>query len=289
MLSGVRAPAIPFDAAREAAELREYLGDGYDHARLEHYERQLETELAEVGDEEAFYRTSEGYLYNLTAFAMSATKLPYLADLVEIAPPPGSVLDYGCGIGSDGLMLLEMGYRVEFADFDNPSTRYLRWRLNRRGLEAPVHDLDAGPPPRGFDLAYAFDVIEHVKDPFAFLGEMEAAAAAVLVNLLEPKPGETELHHELPIRAILQRARERGLVHYRRHHQSSHLVAYGKARPGPLERLRSSVALQAGMRRAAVRRRGRTRRQDQPPGLTACANRSQAPSGAVTRQRASSG
>lgn len=253
MLPAVRAPAIPFDAAREAAELREYLGDAYDHARLEHYERQLEDELAEVGDEDAFYRRSEGYLYNLTAFAMSATKLPYLAALTEIAPPDGRVLDYGCGIGSDGLTLLEMGYRVEFADFDNPSSRYLRWRLERRELDAPVYDLDAGPPPRGFDLAYAFDVIEHVKDPFAFLDEMETAAAAVLVNLLEPKPGETGLHHELPIRTILERARQRGLVHYRRHHRTSHLVAYGHGRPGALAKLRSSVAIQAGMRRAPVR------------------------------------
>ena len=76
--------------------------------------------------------------------------------------PPGSrLLDYGCGIGSDGLMLLEAGYRVEFADFDNPSTEYLRWRLEQRGFDAPVHDLDKDVPD-GFDAAYAFDVIEHV-------------------------------------------------------------------------------------------------------------------------------
>ena len=253
MLSCVRAPEIPFDAAREAAELRDYLGEDYDHARLEHYERQLEAELAEVGDEEAFYRSSKGYLYNLTAFAMSATKVPYLADLTEITSPGARLLDYGCGIGSDGLMLLEMGYRVEFADFDNPSTRYLRWRLERRGLHAPVHDLDAGPPPAGFDLAYAFDVIEHVEDPFAFLGAMEAATRTVLVNLLEPKAGETVLHHELPIRAILGRARQRGLVHYRRHHESSHLVGYGGTRPARLAALRSRAALEVGMRRPAVR------------------------------------
>ena len=27
---------------------------------------------------------------------------------------------------------LEAGYGVEFADFDNPSTKYLRWRLAQR-------------------------------------------------------------------------------------------------------------------------------------------------------------
>jgi SAM-dependent methyltransferase len=250
----MQARRIPFDADREAGELRAYLGDAYDHGRLERYEEQLEAELAEVGDEETLYRTSEGYLYNLTAFAMSATKLPYLADLTGIVPPGARVLDYGCGIGSDGLMLLEMDYRVEFADFDNPSTRYLRWRLEQRGLEAPIHDLDAGPPPRGFDLAFAFDVIEHVPDALAFLGAMEDVARIVLVNLLEPKPQETELHHELPIRSILDRARDRGLVHYRRHHVSSHLVAYGDAPPpSAVAGIRSRAALRSALRRPAVR------------------------------------
>jgi SAM-dependent methyltransferase len=250
MLTAMRAPEIPFDADREAAELRAYLGQAYDHARLERYEEQLEAELAAVGDEEAFYRTSEGYLYNLTAFAMSATKLPYLADLAGIVALGSRVLDYGCGIGSDGLMLLEMGYRVEFADFDNPSTRYLRWRLEQRGLDAPIHDLDAGALPQGFDLAFAFDVIEHVPDPFAFLEAMERTADVVLVNLLEPKDGETELHHELPIRPILDRARDRGLVRYRRHHGSSHLVAYGD---GEAAGVRDRLALRASSRRPAAR------------------------------------
>jgi SAM-dependent methyltransferase len=255
MLPHVPREPIPFDAAREAAELRAYLGDQYDHSRLERYEQQLEDELARVGDEQAFYRASEGYLYNLTAFAMSATKLPYLADLTRIVPAGARVLDFGCGIGSDGLLLLEMGYDVEFADFDNPSTRYLRWRLDSRGLDARVHDLDRGPPPPDFHLAFAFDVIEHVPDPFAFLESMEAAAAVVLVNLLEPKEGETALHHELPIADILARARSRGLVHYRRHHGSSHLVAYGAGVTGRgVAGLRSRLALIAGSRREAVRR-----------------------------------
>jgi len=147
-----------------------------------------------------------------------------------------------------------MGYRVEFADFDNPSTRYLRWRLERRGLDAPVHDLDAGAPPAGFDLAYAFDVIEHVPDAFVFLGAMEEVATIVLVNLLEPKQEDTELHRELPIRAILSRAQRRGLVHYRRHHRSSHLVAYGAGHPTRgLSQIRSRLALRAGLWRPAAR------------------------------------
>src|SRR3954451_7451137 len=152
-------------------ELREYLGDAYDEQRLGGYARLVNEELAEVGDEQGLYRESEPHLYDLPAFAMTGTKDPYRA---WIPPPPLELLDLGCGIGSDGLRLIEQGHRVTFADFDNPSTRYLRWRLERRGLSAPVVDLDRSWPDGPFDLAYAFDVLEHVEDPFATLEMMEA-------------------------------------------------------------------------------------------------------------------
>lgn len=236
---------LDLDPAREEAELRAYLGAGYDHSRLQRYDAQLEEEVRRVGDEAALYRTSEAYLYNLTAFAMTGTKRPYLAELVRAVPAGARVLDYGCGIGSDGLALLEAGYRVEFADFDNPSTRYLRWRLERRGLHAPVHDLDR-EVPGGFDLAFAFDVVEHVDDPFAFLAELEARARLVLVNLLEPVPGETALHRRLPIDRLLRHAAARGLRRYRHHHGRSHLVLYEPGRRGPAARARAAAALAAG-------------------------------------------
>src|SRR5256885_11226080 len=70
-----------WEAERELEELRAYLGDRYDHSRLVHHREEVEREEAAASDEGAFYRTSEAYLYDLTAFAMSGTKLHYLADL----------------------------------------------------------------------------------------------------------------------------------------------------------------------------------------------------------------
>jgi len=223
------------DPAREEAELRAYLGGAYDHGRLVRWQEQLEEEAARVGDEQALYRSSEAYLYNLTAFAMTPTKAPYLAEVRRAVPPGARVLDVGCGIGSDGLALLEAGLRVEFADFANPSTTYLRWRLERRGLSAPVHDLDAGPLPEGFALAYAFDVLEHVGDPFALLAGLERSAALVCVNALETSPAETELHRPLDVRAVVRHARSRRLRVYRRLHGGrSHLLLYdGRPARGP--------------------------------------------------------
>jgi SAM-dependent methyltransferase len=239
---------LALDPWREEAELREYLGAEYDHDRLQRYQAQLDAEFEDCGDEQAFYRTSHGYLYNLTAFAMTGTKLPYLAELTRRLPAGARVLDYGCGIGSDGLMLLEAGYRVEFADFANPSTEYLAWRLRRRGLRAPIHDLD-GVVPGGFDAAYAFDVIEHVPDAVAFLAEMEWRARLVVVNFLEPEPGDQELHHELPIRELVLRAARGRLVSYRVLHGRSHLVLYSPAPVGPGRRFVNRARVAPGLRR----------------------------------------
>lgn len=224
----MQAPTV--DPAREEAELHAYLGPRFERSRLERWWEQVPSELERIGDEQRLYRTSEAYLYDLTAFAMTGTKLPYLAELVRHVPPGSRVLDYGCGIGSDGLALLEAGYRVELADFDNPSVRYLRWRLEHRGLAAPIHDLDT-EVPGGFDAAYAFDVIEHVDDPIGLLESLERRAALVCVNLLEESDdeGESPLHRVLPIDEILRRAADRGLVSHSIHHGRSHLVLY---RPG---------------------------------------------------------
>jgi GT2 family glycosyltransferase/SAM-dependent methyltransferase len=214
-----------WDAERELEELRAYLGDRYDHRRLVHHQEEVEREEAAVGDEGIFYRTSEAYLYDLTAFAMSGTKFHYLADLRRHVPPGSRVLDYGCGTGSDGLRLIDTGYDVSFADYDNPSTRYLRWRLAQRGREADVFDLD-GDIPGGFDAAFSFDVIEHVDDPFGFLAELERRASIVVVNFLDPDAADPHVHRPLPVRALLDHATRRGLLRYRLYHGRSHVVVY---------------------------------------------------------------
>jgi SAM-dependent methyltransferase len=239
---------LRFDPAREQADLKTYLGAGFELDRLRHHREQLDAEFAATADEAAFYRTSAAYLYDLTAFAMTATKLPYLRELARQAPAGGRLLDYGCGIGSDGLMLLEAGYRVEFADFTNPSTEYLRWRLRRRGLRAPVHDLDA-EVPGGFDAAYAFDVIEHVAAPFAFLREMEARARLIEVNFLEAGDDEPAAHHRLPIRALLRHVAGHRLRSYRVLHGRSHLVVYESVPASGGARLLGVARLAAGWAR----------------------------------------
>ncbi|MEY2470251.1 MAG: hypothetical protein QOF21_2949 [Actinomycetota bacterium] len=209
-------------------ELKRYLGDSYDETLLHEHETRVEAEEEAASDEATFYRTSNAYLYDLTAFGMWDTKVPYFEDLRAFLRPGSRVLDYGCGIGTDGLRLINGGHHVGFADFDNPSVEYLRWRLEQRGLHPPVaevYDID-DHVPGGFDLAYSFDVIEHVEDPPGFMAELEARADIVAVNLLEPDPNDVHLHKPLPIPELLDRAERNGILRYRKYHGRSHLVIY---------------------------------------------------------------
>jgi glycosyltransferase involved in cell wall biosynthesis len=218
-----------FEAEQELAELKTYLGDSYDELVLRGHQQAVDAEEAAAADELTFYRTSTAYLYDLTVFAMSGTKRPYRETIMRRIGPGSRLLDYGCGIGSDGLRFLEAGYRVEFADFDNPSTSYLRWRLAQRGLEVAVHDVEQGVAG-GFELAYCFDVIEHVDDPFAFLASIEATADLVAINFLEPTPDDVHVHKPLPIKALLDHVTSQGLVHYSKHYGRSHFVIYHSQR-----------------------------------------------------------
>lgn len=245
---------VVVDPDRELEELRLYLGDAFDETALQSHEQRLMEELEAAPDEESLYRSSQMYLYDLTVFAMSRTKAPYVDLLTRHVAPGARLLDLGCGIGADGLALLEAGYDVTFADFDNPSTAFLRWRLEHRGLQATIVDLDRDPLPSGHDLAYAFDVIEHVPDPFAFLRTMEAAATRVLVNVLEPEEGETTLHHELPVKALEAHAAAQHLVALEVHHGRSHVLLYRTGPSSGVARLRSRAVLAGARARRMLRR-----------------------------------
>ena len=97
--------------------------------------------FAHVGDEHAFYRSSEAYLYNLTAFAMTGTKLPYLQTLVAASRRAPACSTTAAASAATACCCSRLGFEVEFADFANPSTEYLRWRLPSAASSAPIHDL----------------------------------------------------------------------------------------------------------------------------------------------------
>lgn len=96
----------------------------------------------------------------------------------HIGPPPRSVLDVGCGLGSYGRGLIAEGYAWQGVEV-NPEDCA---ELARLGLPHQRVDGRTLPFPDGaFASALCLEVLEHVEEPRAFLREIARVAPAQLI------------------------------------------------------------------------------------------------------------
>ena len=171
-------------------ELAEYVGQpvGQVEARC----RSAAAELAQAWQEAmpatleavaAFYQQADAYLYDLTwwhALVVDDSALVHVEALeTALAHHAHTVLDFGSGVGSQGLLLARHGLSVTLAEVNPRLNDYARWRFERRGIRAQFLDLHSEPVAAdAFDFIAAVDVLEHLPDPRATL--------AVLATALRP-------------------------------------------------------------------------------------------------------
>jgi 2-polyprenyl-3-methyl-5-hydroxy-6-metoxy-1,4-benzoquinol methylase len=109
-----------------------------------------------------------------------------------------SYLDFGSGVGANGILYAKHGFEVTLADVSRTMLDFARWRLERRGLKATYVYLREEPPPRSrFDLATAVDVIEHVVNPRQELKRLAGAlkpGGALVFNCLTGVDPDKPMH-----------------------------------------------------------------------------------------------
>ena len=78
--------------------------------------------------------------------------------------PRPRLLDYGCGLGFFLDAAFEVGFDVEGIEFNQYALQYIRTRYRYT-----VYGADDFHPPGKYDVVTMFDVIEHLREPFAML------------------------------------------------------------------------------------------------------------------------
>jgi hypothetical protein len=119
---------------------------------------------------ELFYNQSQGMLYELMWWHTLIEDLSPLAYVVALdfarMHGCGSYLDFGCGVGSGGLLFAKSGIKVTLADISTATLDFSAWRFSQRGLSARHIDLkECALPEKSFDFITAMDVFEHLVQP----------------------------------------------------------------------------------------------------------------------------
>ncbi len=171
-----------FASARE--ELRAYLAERGEELSASDLVGEWKAKERRSPEEiEGFYRETTAYLFDLTEWH-SGKRYPYADIIGDFAAKHGCrrLLDFGCGIGADGLRLIERGFEVSFCDFRNASTEYLAWRLKQRGWDAKIYYAGEDELPAN-DLTFAVDVIEHLVDAPRTIGDLASRARAMVYHV----------------------------------------------------------------------------------------------------------
>ena len=197
-------------------ELWEYFGADFKPEWCGGGDKKIMDEFARYPDAATFYRQTPVYCYHGPGYALEAVKRQYYAIFLQGAVGDVSVLDYGCGAGDDGLLFLQMGYEVAFADFPSQSVNFLRWRLNRRGYRVPVYEVGIDHVPR-HEVVWCMDVLEHQppERQAAFLSEVcGLAEKCAIINLVNDPKADGKLHYPVDFDALTGHADSLGDTGY---------------------------------------------------------------------------
>lgn len=114
------------------------------------------------------YSSSADACYGAQTEERSQTFLKVLSYLKTIVPPGARLLDVGCSYGLFLRLAREQGFQVSGIEPSADAARH----CTDAGLDVSCGDMESAQFPAGsFDLITAFEVIEHLESPAAFIAK----------------------------------------------------------------------------------------------------------------------
>jgi SAM-dependent methyltransferase len=151
-----------------------------------------------------FFRTSISYLYNLVIWEASGNRPAYVPLALPTLVRRGTrtVLDYGCGIGSDTLPLRQSGFDVVGCDFRSPSTAFLRRRSHETIPVIEPGELASISTP---DALWVIDTLDHLPDIETSLGSVLPTVDLMVTENLTANRGhgQQRFHIRRPYAALV--------------------------------------------------------------------------------------
>ena len=123
------------------------------------------------GPPETFYAETDAYLFELAAYEDDRSR-EALAERVGRAAPGATLLEYGCGIGTQAVRFAEAGLHVFACDANRHNSGFLAFRARKHPWGARLRVLPV-TQSLGGDLTYDYiscqHVLEHLEAPRAYL------------------------------------------------------------------------------------------------------------------------
>ncbi|MGW0251129.1 class I SAM-dependent methyltransferase [Nocardia goodfellowii] len=160
-----------------------------------------------------FFRTSTSYLYNLVIWEASGNRPPYLQSALKILKRQSitTIVDVGCGIGSDAIALAHSGFRVTGCDYDSPSRQFMTHRTGGAitTIEPDQLQLLRTPP----DALWIIDTLDHLTSIEQSLGAAITSTRLVITEDLSGSRshGTQRFHHRRPLATVAKLFNECGL------------------------------------------------------------------------------
>jgi SAM-dependent methyltransferase len=147
-----------------------------------------DTVLASIYGPE-YFLGGEGEGTERVARMKAATAQRYLAHIAQrLKQDQRRLLEIGCGAGELLFQAQQQGFDVRGVEFSSSSVAVANRRLGRTAVEAGTLET-ANVPRQYFDVIVGCDVVEHVRDPRAFLARVyECLKPGGMVFLITPSP-----------------------------------------------------------------------------------------------------